>query len=158
MREFDHSLTIEAPPARILDAFFDAGDLQVWWHAARSLCVPRPLGSYAIEWTPTEWRDAVLGRMGGVFHGTVIDFRPGHEFFVADAYWLPPDGEPIGPMAMAATCTSLGGRVVLRVHQSGWDDSPRWKRYYELLAINLTQSLEELKLYAESRPGSDGPT
>ena len=26
------------------------------------------------------------------------------EFFVADAYWLPPDGTPIGPMALEVIC------------------------------------------------------
>ena len=50
MREFDHSLAIEASPARILDAFFNNDDLAAWWHVTRSLCHPRPLGSYAIEW------------------------------------------------------------------------------------------------------------
>lgn len=149
MREFDHSLTIEAPATRILDAFFNADDLAAWWHVSRSLCLPRPLGSYAIEWEPTAWRDDLLGRLGGVFHGTVVDFKPGREFFVADSYHLPPDGEPIGPMALEANCTSLGERVVLRVRQSGWDNSPRWTRYYELLASHLTLSLSDLKQYLE---------
>ena len=151
MREFDHSLSIEAPATRVLDAFFDAGDLAAWWHVSRSMCHPRPFGSYALEWPATEWTDDVLGRAGGAFRGTVIDFKPGREFFVADAYWLPPDGEPIGPMAFEANCTSLGERVVLRVRQSGWEKSPRWSRYYELLASNLTRSLNELKTYLESR-------
>ena len=66
---------------------------------------PRPLGSYAVEWEPTEWRDEVLGRLGGTFHGTVMEFKPGREFFLADMYWLPPDGDPIGPMALEVTCS-----------------------------------------------------
>jgi len=151
MREFDHSLSIAAPATRILDAFFDAGDLEAWWHVSRSLCHPRPLGSYAIEWPATDWKDEVLGRLGGAFRGIVIDFKAGREFFVADAYWLPPDGEPIGPMALEATCTSLGERVVLRVRQSGGENSRRWSRYYELLASNLTRSLNDLKTHLESR-------
>ena len=151
MREFAHSLTIDAPPAVVLDAFFDQEALAAWWQVKRSLCVPRPLGSYAIEWDPTEWSDEVLGRLGGAFRGTVIEFKAGREFFVADAYWLPPDGEPIGPMALEASCTELGERVILRVRQSGWEDSRRWSRYYEILASNLPGSLDELKRYVESR-------
>src|SRR5687767_9806194 len=152
MREFAHSLTIDAPPGAVLDAFFDPDALAAWWQVKRSLCVPRPLGSYAIEWDPTEWSDEVLGRLGGAFRGTVIEFKAGREFFVADAYWLPPDGEPIGPMAFQASCTPIGGRVMLRVHQSGWENGPRWTRYYELLARSLTGSLTELKSYLEARP------
>ena len=151
MREFDHSLAIEASPARILDAFFNNDDLAAWWHVTRSLCHPRPLGSYAIEWAESESRDSVLGRLGGAFRGTVIDFKPGREFFVADAYWLPPDGEPIGPMALQVICTGLGERVVLRVRQSGWEDGARWTRYYQLLAANLTAALNDLKAHVESR-------
>jgi uncharacterized protein YndB with AHSA1/START domain len=151
MRDFDHSLAIAVPPRRILDAFFDAEDLASWWHVTRSLCHPRPLGSYAVEWPPTDWRDDVLGRLGGAFRGTVIEFKPGREFFVADAYWLPPDGEPIGPMALEASCTALGERTMLRVRQSGWENSRRWTRYYEILASNLAASLDELKTYLETR-------
>ena len=77
MREFAHSLTVDAPPAAVLDAFFDGDALAVWWNAKRSLCVPRPLGSYAVEWDATEWSDDVLGRLGGAFRGTVIDFQAG---------------------------------------------------------------------------------
>jgi uncharacterized protein YndB with AHSA1/START domain len=150
VREFTHSLTIQAPPAAVLDAFFDPEALASWWHVTRSLCVPRPLGVYAVEWEPTEWRDDVIGRLGGAFRGTVIEFKAGREFFIADAYWLPPDGEPVGPMALEATCTLLGDRTVLKVRQSGWESSPRWTRYYDLIATGFTLALEELKRYVES--------
>lgn len=86
MREFAHSLVINAPPAAVLDAFFDSESLTAWWQVSRSVCIPRALGSYAVEWVPTEWRDELLGRLGGTFHGTVIEFTAGREFFVADAY------------------------------------------------------------------------
>lgn len=152
MREFDHSLAIAASPTRILDAFFDSQDLSSWWHVARSLCLPRALGSYAVEWPATDWTDDVLGRLGGALRGTVIEFNAGRQFFIADAYWLPPDGEPIGPMALEASCTGLGERALLRVRQSGWEESRRWSRYYEILASNMTASLDDLKRYLESRP------
>lgn len=151
MRDFDHSLAIEATPVRILEAFFNSDDLAAWWHVSRSLCHTRTFGNYAVEWPPTDWQDEVLGRLGGAFRGTVIEFKPGREFFVADAYWLPPDGDPIGPMALEVSCTTLGERVVLRVRQSGGEENRRWMRYYELLASNLTTSLNELKVYLETR-------
>jgi len=151
VHEFTHSLTIDAPPAVVLDAFFDTDALAAWWHVSRSLCVPRPLGVYAIEWLPTEWRDEVLGRLGGAFRGTVIEFKAGREFFIADAYWLPPDGEPVGPMALEATCAPLGDRTVLHVRQSGWENSPRWSRYYDVIATGFTLALDELKQYVERR-------
>ncbi len=105
MTEFSSSRVIVAPPQAVIDAFFDPRALSVWWQATRSLCVPRPLGSYAVEWVTTEFADEILGRLGGALHGTVMEYKPGREFFLADAYWLPPDGDPIGPMALETTCS-----------------------------------------------------
>src|SRR6188474_3511398 len=151
MREFDHSVAIAAPAARVLDAFFNPDDLAAWWHVSRSLCHPRPFGNYAVEWPPTEGQDEVLGRLGGAFRGTVIEFKPGKEFFVADAYWLPPDGEPIGPMAFEATCSLVSGRTVLHIRQSGFEHSDRWTRYYDVISTGLMVALEELKRHVEQQ-------
>jgi uncharacterized protein YndB with AHSA1/START domain len=151
-REFAHSLVINAPPAAVLDAFFDPEALKAWWQVNRSLCVPRPLGSYAVEWATTEWRDELLGRLGGALHATVIDFKPGREFFLADAYWLPPDGPPIGPMALEATCSIQRDGTLLHVRQSGWDStSPRWSRYYDIISTGWMLALETLKTHLEDR-------
>lgn len=151
-REFAHSLVINAPPAAVLDAFFDAEALATWWHVSRSLCVPRTLGSYAVEWDATEWRDELLGRLGGALHGTVIEFTPGREFFLADAYWLPPDGPPIGPMALEARCSIQRDGTLLHVRQSGWDSSsPRWARYYDIISTGWMLALEELKRHLEEK-------
>ena len=81
----------------------------------------RPLGVYAIEWDPTEWRDEILGRLGGSFKGTVIEF------------------------------TLVSGRTVLHVRQSGWENSARWSRYYDVISTGLTLALDELKKYTERR-------
>jgi uncharacterized protein YndB with AHSA1/START domain len=150
MREFTHTLTIDAAPAAVLDAFFDQEALAVWLRATRSLCVPRPLGSYALEWKPTEWHDEVLGRLGGSFRGTVMEFERGREFFIADAYWLPPDGDPIGPMALEAACTPADNGTELRVRQSGGEESRRASRYYEVLSAGFTSALEDLRKYLEA--------
>lgn len=152
MREFAHSLVINAPPAAVLDAFFDSEALAVWWQVSRSVCIPRPLGSYAVEWEPTEWRDELLGRLGGAFHATVIEFTAGREFFLADAYWLPPDGDPLGPMALEATCSLQGDGTLLHVRQSGCDaGSARWVRYYDIISTGWMLALEALKTHLEDR-------
>ncbi len=153
------SLDIKAPPRRILQAFFDAGALRAWWQVVHSVTTPRPLGAYAIEWAPTDFRDEILGRLGGVFRGTIIQFDPDLGFFVADAYWLPPDGEAIGPMALDVRCTlvdvpsngSNGGGTAtrVRVHQSGYEESARWRRYYEVVDAGYGRALTSLKMLLE---------
>ena len=150
--EFEQTIAISCPPARALAAFFDADALSVWWLAARAITTARPLGLYAIEWAPSEERDDLLGRLGGVFHGTVMDYTAGREFFVADAWWLPPDEEPIGPMSLEVKCVPDGAGCRLHVKQSGFEESVRWRRYYAVIARGWHTSLAALKQHLEAEP------
>lgn len=150
MRELTHSITLNAPATAVLDAFFQEDALAAWWGASRSLCMPRVLGTYVIEWGADGTSDDLLGPLGGTFRGTVIDVVPGREFFVADAYWLPAEGDPIGPMAFEVTCTAAAATTTVTVRQSGWEASPRWTRYYEVLARTLPPALGRLKEYVEA--------
>ncbi|MPY88430.1 MAG: hypothetical protein GEU99_10940 [Luteitalea sp.] len=146
---FEHALTILSTPAHVLAAFFDPRALAEWWGVRQAVTVPRPLGVYAVDWAPTDVRDELLGPLGGAFYGTIIDYRADREFFVADAYWLPPEGDPIGPMALDVTCEASGSFAWLHVRQSGCDDSPRWRRYYRIIDEGWTESLLSLKAFLE---------
>ncbi len=146
----DVTAVIAAPAGYIMKAFFDADALGAWWQVAHSVTTPRTLGPYAIEWTPTDFRDDILGRLGGVFRGTVIEFTPGKGFFVADAFWLPPDGEPIGPMALQVTLhPEAAGSTRVRVTQTGFEESARWRRYYEVIGVGWERALASLKSLLE---------
>jgi uncharacterized protein YndB with AHSA1/START domain len=134
----------------VIAAFFDPQALAIWWQAVRSVTVPRPFGVYAVEWAPSELRDELLGHLGGVFHGTVVDVKPGQSFFVADAWWLPPEGEPVGPMGLEVTCTMDGPACRLRVEQHGYEESARWRRYYEVIGAGWHASLAALKRHLEA--------
>ena len=149
--QVERTVIIQAPPERVVAAFFDAADLAHWWQVVRSVTVPRPLGTYAVEWESTDYRDELLGRLGGIFHGTIMEFRPGVEFFVADAYWQPPEGEAIGPMALEVQCRPQGGPHITRlsVRQTGADDGARWERYFEVVAAGWQRALAELKNYLD---------
>jgi uncharacterized protein YndB with AHSA1/START domain len=147
MPAVDHTLEIAAAPAAIVAAFFDPAALGRWWRVERSVTTPRLLGVYAVEWSATAFADDVLGALGGVLYGTVMDYRADREFLVAEVYWIPPENDPIGPMALHVSCTpSPGGHTTrLRVLQTGGDDSPRWARYYEVMGAGWTGSLAALK-------------
>lgn len=145
----DCSIVIDSPPARVFAAFFDPQALHKWWDVERSVTTPRMLGVFALEWATAEASDPVLGPLGGVLHGTVIDVRPPQSFFVADAYWIPPDGDPLGPMALDVTLTLSGASTIVRYQQTGYDESPRWHRYYAVVEAGIAASLARLKAYLE---------
>ena len=146
----DVTAIIAAPAGRVLRAFFDAEALNAWWQVSHAVTTPRVLGPYAIEWAATDFRDDLLGRLGGVFRGTVVQFQAGEGFFVADAFWLPPDGEPIGPMALEVTLQAeASGATRVRVTQTGFEESARWRRYYEVFGVGWTRALASLKSLLE---------
>ena len=146
----DVTAMIKAPAGRVLRAFFDAEALNAWWQVSHAVTTPRVLGPYAIEWEATDFRDEVLGRLGGVFRGTIVQFQPGAGFFVADCFWLPPDGEPIGPMALEVRLQAEpDGATRVRVTQTGYEESARWRRYYEVIGVGWTRALASLKSLIE---------
>jgi len=145
----DVSIVIAAPPSRILKAFFEPEALGAWWQVAHSVTSARTLGPYVVEWEPTVDRDDLLGRLGGVLRGTVVQFAPDEGFFVADAFWLPPDGDPIGPMAIEVSMKPEGGGTRLRVAQTGFEEGDRWRRYYEVIAGGWRRALQSLKQLLE---------
>ncbi|HEX4347863.1 MAG TPA: SRPBCC domain-containing protein [Vicinamibacterales bacterium] len=154
--ELDLSVVVNAPLNRVIRAFFDGDALHAWWQVVRSVTTPRTLGPYAVEWAPTDFRDDILGRLGGVFHGTIVQFDPGRGFFVADAYWLAPDGDPIGPMALEVVFNgvvsptgSAEGATAVRVRQTGFEESARWRRYYEVVGVGWERALHSLRMLLE---------
>ena len=140
---------IAASPLRVMTAFFDPQALAAWWRAVNAVTTPRLLGPYAIEWPATEFKDVVLGRLGGVFRGTVMQFHPTQGFFVADAYWLPPDGDPIGPMALHVTVRPEANGTEIHVTQTGFDEGERWRRYYDVVGHGWETALASLKALLE---------
>lgn len=156
--ELDVTIVINAPLGLVLKAFFDEDALGAWWQTARAVTTPRTLGAYAIEWAPTDFRDEILGRLGGTLRGTVMQFDARRGFFVADLYWLPPDGDPVGPMALEVACAEVpanGARVGgppatrVRVTQNGFEESLRWRRYYEIFGGGLERALRSLQMLLE---------
>jgi len=87
----------------------------------------------------------------------VIEFTPGRQFLVAEAFWIPPEGAPLGPMALHVTVESEGTGCKLHVRQDGYEPSPRWRRYYAVVSRGWQISLTALKRYAEAPPAPVKP-
>ena len=143
---------VNAPVARVMQAFVSHTDLAYWWAAERSVAVARPSGPFAITWPASDRRDDLLGPLGGTLHGTVVDCTPDRALFIADVYWQPPASEPLGPMAIEVTCMPEPdpARTRVTVRQSASEDGPRWQRYFTLTKAGWTEALATLKDYLEN--------
>ena len=65
-------------------------------------------------------------------------------------FWLPPDGEPIGPMALEVRLQAEAAGVTrVRVTQTGFEESARWRRYYEVVGVGWARALTSLKSLLE---------
>ncbi len=142
---------IPAPPARVMQAFFADADLKSWWRVTRAFTVARPLGMYAIEWESTDFKDEVLGRLGGSFHGTIIDYRPDAAFFLAEVVLAAPRWRADWPDGAQVHCRPHGnGRsTMVTVRQSGEGEGPRWERYFAIMERGWEGALREMKAYME---------
>ena len=52
-------------------------------------------------------------------------------------------------MSLQVHCTMDGAACRLRVQQSGFEDSPRWRRYYSVIDLGWQVSMGALKRYIE---------
>lgn len=152
--KLDVTLDIAAPPEIVFQSFFQDGALSAWHGTSRSIAVPRLLGPFVLEWPASAERDEMLGRLGGVFRATVMHIEPNDHVFLADAYWLPPDGAPLGPFAVECTFTpsaaANGGRsTVVRVVMTGFDEGVRWRRYHGIATAQWQRALRVLKMLLE---------
>lgn len=152
--KLDVTLDITAPAELVFHAFFDAPALVAWHGTSRSIATPRLLGPYVLEWPPSAERDEVLGRMGGIFRATVMHIEPNDHIFLADAFWLPPDGGPLGPLAVQITFTPTATpdgaqSTLVRIVMTGFDDGVRWKRYLGLATTQWQKALGVLKMLLE---------
>ena len=152
--KLDVTLEMLAPVEKAFQAFFDSVARGEWLSTTRAIAVPRLLGPYVLEWPISTDRDEVLGRTGGVFRATVMHIEPNDHVFLADAFWLPPDGGPLGPLAVQITFTPKAtpeGRqsALVRVVMTGFDDGVRWRRYLGLATSQWQKALGDLKTLLE---------
>ncbi|MGD9905578.1 MAG: SRPBCC domain-containing protein [Vicinamibacterales bacterium] len=148
---FALSVVVEVPAARAFKAFLAADDLGYWWAVERSVAVPQPTGPYAVTWPVSDREDDLLGRLGGTLHGTVMEVEPDRALLVADVHWQPPEGLPLGPMALEIRCDPEGddGHTRVTIRQTAGDDGPRWRRYFALTQAGWSHALDTLKDYLE---------
>ena len=52
-------------------------------------------------------------------------------------------------MSLHVHCMMDGPACRLRVRQTGFEDSPRWRRYYSVIDLGWQVSLAALKTYVE---------
>jgi hypothetical protein len=162
MRQFSHEVRVAAPPAAVLDAFFNATALGEWWRASHSRCEPRPLGDYVISWaaipperdgagggTPESSHPDLVVDRHGELRGTVMEFRPGREFFVAEMFWTRDGATPVGPMALEASCAVEELATVLTVRYGAADDAAGWPLHCHELARMVPREMAALKAYLE---------
>ena len=134
---FERTVIIQAPPERVLAAFFDPHDLAEWWQVVRSVTVPRPLGTYAVEWQSTDVsrRAARPARRRVSRHGDGVPRRRGvlrRRRLLESARGR--SDRPDGARSALHAARWLRTRRRSVVRQSAEDDGPRWQRYFEIVA------------------------
>jgi hypothetical protein len=158
----ERTIRIRSSPRRVVAAFFDPRDLLAWWDVRHAVTAPRPLAPYAVQWPPTEFTDELLGHLGGTLHGLVMDVQQEASFFLADLYYTPPAGAPIGPMALDVRAHAVedGRTTELTLRQSADEEGERAQRCFTVMARSWDRALDALKEHLEwsgVRPARGSP-
>ena len=142
-----------APAARVMQRLLRPRRARAWWQVAHSVTTPRVLGPFAIEWPPAEFRDELLGRLGGVFRGTIDALRARAR---ASSSPTPSGCRPtaIRSARWRSKCQlqprGQTARPRVRVTQNGFEESARWRRYYEVIEVGWDRALASLKTLLEA--------
>ena len=80
-----------------------------------------------------------------------MDIREGASFFLADLYYTPPEGAPIGPMALEVKAHPIedGRTTEMSIRQSADDNGVRWQRYFGVMAEGWDRALDALREHLE---------
>ena len=150
----DLTIVIVASPEQVLKAFFDADALGAWWQVAHSVTTPRMLGPYADRMDAhrlprrrpgpprrrlPRHRHAVRRRVRASSSRIASGCRP---TAIRSVRWRSRCAcTPAGPDVAAGT------RV--HVRQSGFEESVRWRRYYEIVGDGWERALASLRSLLE---------
>ena len=84
-----------------------------------------------------------------MFYGSVMEYQPGRELVDRRRMVATARQRPIGPMSLQVQCAMDGPACRLRVRQSGFEDTPRWLRYYGVIEVGWLKSMVAAKQYVD---------
>jgi len=147
--KLDVTAVIPAPPRRVMKAFFDAETLHAWWKVSHSVTRRERLActrsSVRRSISTTKFSAALAACSGD--RGEM----PGRRRFrrrrrVLAAAWRRADRSD-GARRLAESRAWRATRV--HVLQSGFEETPRWRRYYKVVGVGWESALASLKALLE---------
>lgn len=136
-RAVDLTVEIDADPQTVWEAVSEAEQLQRWFPLEAAV-EPGEGGSITLSWGPD-------------IQGTapIEVWEPGRRLVWAESW----GGDQGVRVAVDIRIEARGGKTVLRLVQSGFDEDARWDDYLDTLGSGWRYFLYNLKHYLERHPG-----
>ena len=141
---------IAAPPGRVLRAFFDADALGAWWQVGASVTTPRVARPVRDRMAADRIsrRGARPARRRVPRDGHAVSRRARDSSSPTPSGCRPTANRSARWRSRSAAADSAGVTRV-RVTQTGFEESARWRRYYEVIGLGWSRALTSLKSLLE---------
>lgn len=136
-------ILVKADPARVFEAFTDAGDLLSWF-ADGAVVGRRSGGNWGLGWYADEDSDE-----GYHVLGTFEIYEPAARIVVRDLTFSTPEGETWGGMRLSVSLAAEDGGTRVTVVQDGIGEGASWDRYAGGLGPGWERSLADLRAWLE---------
>jgi len=134
---------VKADPARVFDAFTDAGDLLSWF-ADGAIVGRRAGGNWGLGWYADEESDD-----GYHVLGTFEVYEPASRLVVRDLRFSTPEGETWEGMRLSVDLAAEDGGTRVTVVQDGVGEGASWDGYAAGLGPGWERSLADLRAWLE---------
>ncbi len=137
------TISIDAAPQLVLDAFLLQEHLHGWWGVDRSLVQAKVGGLYVLTWGVS------AAGFQYVSSGVIEAFEPGRQLSIRDLVYFNPERPLLGPMTLRVSFRPQSASTIIEVTQDGYGDGPDWDWYYEAVRGAWPVALGGLKEYLE---------
>ena len=145
LRFVENTIIIDKSPEAVLDAFTTPSDLNAWWGVNRSLIELKKGGLYSLLWQSND------NAIDFVTTGIIGEYIPGCQLKIENMVYFNPVRPVFGPMRLIVLTTSERIGTTLTVVQDGYQLSPDWDWYYNIVRETWPRAILKIKDYLENR-------
>jgi uncharacterized protein YndB with AHSA1/START domain len=139
------SVTINAKPQSVFNAFTDPNQLTAWLHAHSAVIALCKNGPYTIGWCANNDGNyyACCGRIQNIRHNKSIN--------ISDTNYYFSNRKTIGPLTLTIQFEGTRRTTTVLLKQSGIGSGKKWEKNFEAVSNSWEEALYLLKKHIEKR-------
>lgn len=138
------TISVNAPPIQVLEAFTNPDMLKDWWHVERCLIDKEDAGLYLLSWKMNQ------EGFGYVLTGIIEHYEEGKALEIRRMAYFNSNYPIFGPMRLSLNVEATNEGTLLILDQTGFKEGEHWEWYFSLMQKAWPKVLNDVKQYLES--------